>query len=395
MAERTPAERLPGVLWPMMFGNVVIGTGVMVVAGLLNEVRHDLAVSVSTAGHLIGWAALVVCVGAPVVAASVTRWDRRHLLVGCLYWYGLWHALGALAPHFEALLATRMLAMLAAAAFTPQAAACIGQLVPAEQRGRAITFVFLGWSVASVLGTPLGAWVGGQAGWRWTFGLMAVLSLAGALWLQRRMPRGVVPPSLSRQDWARTLTSAPLMLALSVTVTFAAGQFVVLSYLAPFVAEQHGLGPNGLSGLLLVYGAFGFVGNALLSRHIDRLRPHRAVGLAIASMALGLTALALWPHSAMLWPAMVAWGLGVFASNSAQQARLVGLAPSLASASIALNTSAMYAGQALGATIGAALIARQGLGALPGAGAALLVLALALSTSAAAWARRHPGPSAS
>ena len=70
-----------------------------------------------------------------------------------------------------------MLAVIPPAIFTPQAAACVGLLVPAAQRGRAITFVFLGWSVASVLGMPLSAWIGGLFGWRWAFALVAVLAL--------------------------------------------------------------------------------------------------------------------------------------------------------------------------------------------------------------------------
>jgi predicted MFS family arabinose efflux permease len=90
--------------------------------------------------------------------------------------------------------------------------------------------------------------------------------------------------------------------------------------------------------------------------------------------------------------ALVPWGLGVFASNSAQQARLVGQAPWLASASIALNTSALYAGQALGATVGAAVIVHQGLVALPHVGLVGMLLAMALSLLATRYARLHPLP---
>lgn len=148
----------------MMFGNVVIGMGVMVVAGLLNDIRDDFAVSVSTAGHLIGYGAAAVCLGAPLLAAVVSRWDRRRLLIGSLLWYALFHALATVAANFEQLLWWRVVGLISAAVFTPQAAACIGALVPAPQRGRAITFVFLGWSVASVLGNPVGAWIGGTLG---------------------------------------------------------------------------------------------------------------------------------------------------------------------------------------------------------------------------------------
>ncbi len=390
MARAEAAPRLPAVLWPLMFGNVVIGMGVMVVAGLLNEIRDSLQVSISTAGQLISASALLVCLGAPLLAMLVGRWDRRRLLVGSLVWCAFFHALAALATGFDQLLATRVLAMLSAAVFTPQAAACIGLLVPAQQRGRAITFVFLGWSVASVLGTPLGAWIGGTFGWRWTMGLMAVLSVIAAVWLQLRMPAKVVPPPLSASAWRQTLLSPTLMLTLSITVVSAAGQFIFFSYMAPYVAERFGQGATGLSSLLLVYGLCGFVGNAAVSRWIDRMGPARAMGWALGGIATGMGLVSLTGSFSAMVLAIVPWGLGVFASNSSQQARLLQLSPVLAPASIALNTSAMYAGQAIGASSGGWLILHQGLGSLPLAGSAVLVFALGLSLWASRQARRHP-----
>jgi len=383
-------QRLPAVLWPLMFGNVVIGMGVMVVAGLLDEIRSGMDVSITTAGQLISASALLVSVGAPVLAMLVGQWDRRQLLVGSLLWYALFHALAALASGFDTLLASRVLAMASAAVFTPQAAACIGLLVPEQQRGRAITFVFLGWSVASVLGTPLGAWIGGTFGWRWTMGLLALLSLIGALWLQKRMPRGVVPPPLSASAWRQTLLSPTMLLTLSITVVSAGGQFVLLSYLAPYVVERFGLGATALSGLLLVYGLCGFIGNAAVSRWIDRIGPSGAMAWALGSIALGLGLVSVTSSFQAMVLAIIPWGLGVFASNSSQQARLVNLSPVLAPASIALNTSAMYAGQAIGAGGGGWLIQTVGITSLPMAGCIGLLCALGLSFWADRQARRRP-----
>ncbi|WP_090141804.1 MFS transporter [Limnohabitans sp. DM1] len=188
--------------------------------------------------------ALVVCLGAPFLAAWVAGWDRKKLLSWSLVWYGLWHALAALAPGFSSLLACRVLAMLAAAVFTPQAASCIALLVHEHQRGRAITFVFLGWSVTSVNGSPLGAWIGGVWGWRWSMALIAALPLLGAAWLWRHMPERVVPTALSAAAWLQTLSSRPLMVTLSVTVMSGAGQIILFSYLAPYVTERFATSPG-------------------------------------------------------------------------------------------------------------------------------------------------------
>ncbi len=381
------APVLPGVLWALLFGNFVIGTGVMVVPGTLNDISTSLHVSVPVAGQLISAGALLMCVGAPLFAAVVAGWDRRRLLALSMVWYGLAHLACTLMPSFATLMPMRVLAVISPAIFTPQAAACVGLLVPAEQRGRAITFVFLGWSVASVLGMPLGALIGGTWGWRVAFSLVGGLSLVSALWVWRAMPDGIKPPALTLGAWKETLRSPALMLCIAVTVLYSAGQFVLFSYFAPYYKARLGATPTELGLFFMWFGAFGFLGNVLMSRNIDRVGASRAVMLGVASMALSLL---LWPlGSSLVLAALIAvpWALGCFSSNSAQQARLVGIAPSLAAGSIALNTSAMYAGQAFGAASGGWLIAGGQMALLSWAGLAGLLLAMGVSW----WASRLAG----
>ena len=221
--------------------------------------------------------------------------------------------------------------------------------------------------------------------------MITVLSLISAAWVWRTLPDGVRPPALSREAWGRTFASRPLMLCIAVTVLYAAGQFVLLYYLAPFFRQTLNASAAVTSLLFMCFGAFGFLGNVLMSRHIDRIGADRAVLISVALMAVGFIA---WPLASisLLLAAMVLvpWGLGCFASNSAQQARLVGLAPTLASASIALNSSALYAGQAIGAAGGGWLILNAGFGVLHWAGLAALLAAMALSVLAARAARQAP-----
>lgn len=347
---------LPRALWALLLGNFVIGTGVMVVPGTLNDISTSLGVSVPQAGMLITAGAILMGLSAPVLATLVAGWDRRRLLVGSLLWYGVLLAACALAPDYGALLPLRVLAMVAPAVFTPQAAASVGLMVPSERRGQAITFVFLGWSVASVMGMPLSAWVGGTLGWRWAFGGVAAGALVCGWWLWRVMPDGIRPAALSRQDWGKVLGSAPLALVMVVTLLSAFGQFTLFSYLAPYMKQVLSVEATTLSLMFLWFGVFGLMGNVTLTRHIDQLGAPRAVLLTLGLMAL--TQL-LWPLGTSVWAmglVVVPWALGCFSANSAQQARLVGLSPQLAPATVALNTSAMYAGQALGAALGGWMI---------------------------------------
>jgi predicted MFS family arabinose efflux permease len=380
---------LPAVLWPLLFGNFVIGSGVMVVAGTLNEISDSLRVSVPTAGQLISAGALLMCLGAPLLAAVVAGWDRRRLLALSMVWYGALHLACTVAPNFSALLPLRVLAMIAPAIFTPQAAACVGLLVPPQQRGRAITFIFLGWSIASVLGMPLGAFIGGLYGWQSAFALVGILSLASAWWVWRTMPDGVKPPALSAAAWSKTFRSRALMICIGVTVLYSAGQFVLFSYLAPYYKYKIGITPGELSLLLMWFGAFGFLGNMTMSRYIDRIGPSRAVMAGIVLMAISLL---IWPLGTSLFLAAfvaIPWALGCFSSNSAQQARLVGIAPELAAGSIALNTSAMYGGQAIGAASGGWLIGLGGMDTLHWAGFGGLLLAMAASALATRYQATH------
>ena len=386
---QTPTPALPRALWALMLGNFVIGTGVMVVPGTLNELSTSLGVSIPQAGLLITAGAILMGLGAPLFAGIVAGWDRRRLLTLALLWYALLMALSALAPGYASLLPLRVLTMIAPAIFTPQAAACVGLLVPESQRGKAITFVFLGWSVASVLGMPLSAWIGGLLGWRWAFGLVALLALLVAGWVWRAMPDGIRPAALSRQAWAQTLGSPVLMLAVGVTLLSSFGQFTLFSYFAPYHQQVLGLSAGLLALLFLWFGAFGLLGNVLVSHHIDRLGAPRAVFITLAGMALSLL---LWPLGASVWwiqaLVLIPWALGCFSANSAQQARLVHMAPALAPATVALNTSAIYAGQALGAALGGGLIAQGLMQQLHWVGLALMLAAMALSWQAARVQKR-------
>ncbi len=388
---RAAARRAtPGLWWVLLAGNFVIGCGVMVAAGSLNDLTRDLRVSVALGGQLLAVAAMVMALGAPLLAAFVGGIDRRRLLTASLAWYAVGHALAALMPDYATLLPVRALSVLSAAAFTPQAAAALGVMTAPAERGRAITFIFLGWSLASVVGLPLVSWVAETAGWRWAFGLVAAMSapVAWAVW--RAMPDGVRPARLSLAQWASVFGNPVLMAIVAVTAFSSAGQFTLFSYFAPYARQVLDAGPGQTSALFGVFGLFGLLGNLLLTRHIDRLGPARCVALGLASMAF---ALAVWPWAgsvAAVALVMVPWAMGTFSSNSAQQARLGAAAPALAPALLALNTSAIYAGQALGAAGGGALFAASGWRWLSAAALLWMLAALAASLWAARRARQAP-----
>jgi predicted MFS family arabinose efflux permease len=377
-------------LWSLTLGNFAIGTGVMIVPGMLNDLSAGLAVSPAAIGMLISVFAMTICIGGPFLASWTSAIDRRKLLTASLLLYAVMHLLAAVAPGYNTLLAVRMVTAVGAALFTAQAAATAGLMVPPETRGKAIGLVFLGWSIAAVVGTPLGAWLGAHIGWRPTMGLVGLVSalFAAGVWLQ--IPDKLFVAPMDRAAWKSLLTNTPLLLAISVTAIQALGMFSLFSYMALLLKDFIDATPNVISLVFLCFGATGVIGNVLGARMMDRIGPTR-VGLA--AMACMLAALVSWPLTRGSLPVTIlltlVWGLGCFAVNSAQQARLVAMAPALASASVALNSSAIYLGQAAGAFIGGVIVTTRGTGDLSKFGAVPMGLAMLVSLLAANLVRRR------
>jgi DHA1 family inner membrane transport protein len=370
--------------WALLSGNFVIGCGVMVVGGTLNDLTHSLAISVTQGGHLIAIAALMMGIGAPLLAAAVSRIDRRKLLTWAMLWYALGHTLCALAPDYDWLWPVRAFTVLAAAVFTPQAAATVGFMSTPAHRGRSITFVFMGWSVASVAGMPIASWIGERMGWRVSMMLVAAGALVAAWMLHRSLPAGIRPPALSLRAWRKVFRSPLLMAVVLVTACQSAGQFTVLAFAAPYYKHDFGANPEQISLMFAWFGGLALAGNLLLNRLIDRVGAAPAVTLTLGLMALSLL---IWPLGTnLIWLSVVVvpWAVSGFATNSGQQARLGGLSPRLAPALMALNTSAIYLGHALGASGGGWVLAQQGYAQLHWLGLAWMLVAWGLSW----WAMR-------
>ncbi len=363
-----------------LFGNFVIGTGVMLVPGLLIVLSTDLGATVPQTALLITIAAIGMCIGSPVLATLTSRVDRRTLLTGSIGLYAVGHALCAFAPNLTMLIIVRSVTMMGAAVFTPQAAATLGLVIAPERRGAAITGIFLGWSVASVFGSPAAAWLGAHIGWRSTFVVFSAICVVGVIWVWRVVPSGLHGASLSRDAWLRVLKHPALIAILLVTAASASGQFTTFAYIAPFIGFLLDSSPNTLSLALIMFGAAGIVGNLWASRRIGRAGAASNVAISLMSMCIGMVVLAVagsWLIAFVV--GTLAWGAGIFANNSSQQARLVMASPELSGASIALNTSMIYLGQAVGTTVGGAVIASAGYRWLPVCGAVVLAGAMMLS----------------
>ncbi|WP_420807634.1 MFS transporter, partial [Bradyrhizobium valentinum] len=149
----------------LMLGNVVIGCSVLAPAGMLGELSSGLDVSIRTAGLLITFGAIMLCIGSPVTAWLTSRIERRTLLTVTLAVLALTNFASALAPDYTSLLIIRLVMLAVGALYTPQAAGTAALIVPEQKRGSTIAYIFLGWSLAAAVGLPLITFIASRYGW--------------------------------------------------------------------------------------------------------------------------------------------------------------------------------------------------------------------------------------
>ena len=375
---------MPASLVALCFGNFIIGTGTLIVPGMLPVLAEGLGMTLPVAGQLISAFAFTVCVSAPLLAGATSRFDRRKLLASMQLLYVFGHLAAALLDDFVPMLLVRVVTSFGAALFTAQAAATAALLVPPAQRGRAIAFVFVGWSISSVIGVSLGAYVAHTLGWRTGFALVALGALVGAALVWRFVPAGLKVQPVDARMWREILGNRTLLAVIAVTALQSAPQFVILAYIVPATTAFLEVSPAVLGLILAGFGLVGVLGNVLSARFVDRAGAANIVMWALFSM---LASHLLWPWSAgspaLYLLVLFLWGLGSFSANSAQQARLASLAPQQTSVSVALNTSALYLGQAAGPAIGGGVLHHvfgiAGYQALAWVSVPLFVAAIALS----------------
>jgi DHA1 family inner membrane transport protein len=346
-------------LFALLLGNFATGLAVLAPAGMISVLAKDLNVTIREAGFLVTAGAVMLCVGSPLMAWVTTRIDRRTLLTSVLLITALCHGLSALAPDFWTLLAARVVMLAAAAVYTPQAANAVALLVEPERRASSISIIFLGWSLAVAAGLP-GISLGSQhIGWREVHAFCCAITLAAGVLNYMSLRPGLLGEPLSLQSWLDVARNPLMMLLLAITALHTSGQFALLTYIDPLTRMRTGAGAELIALLFSLFGICGFVGNVIAARLAGSIGALKTSVIFMCSLLVGI---AFWALGSALIATILAsvafWGLGFAAFNSLQQARLVAAGPHLSSATVALNTSALYVGQAVGSALGGLLFAR-------------------------------------
>ncbi|WP_327292793.1 MFS transporter [Streptomyces sp. NBC_01198] len=368
-----------------------IGTTEFMMMGLLPDVADDLGTSVPTAGYLVSAYALGVVVGAPLLTGLGARIPRKRMLLLLMALFTVGNAASAVAPGYGTLLAGRFLAGLPHGAFFGVGAVVAARLVAEDRRARAVAAMFLGLTIANIVGVPAATLLGQNLGWRATFLVVTVIGLLSLAALALLVPQQPEEEHGGVRQELQALREPQVLLGLLTAVFGFAGVFAVYSYLASMMTEVTGYADATVTVLLALFGIGMTLGALAAGWLTDRaLRPTLYGSLAALAVVLvgfhyAAQSKATAPVAVLVLGAvgfMTTTPLQMLVMNKARRA------PTLASAS---NHSAFNLANAGGAWLGGAAIAAGWGWTSPAlVGAALTVVGLAVAVTAGVLDRGAP-----
>ncbi|MFS2125522.1 MFS transporter [Pseudomonas sp. Pseusp97] len=344
------------VLFALAVGGFAIGTTEFATMSLLPYFAPALGIDAPTAGHVISAYALGVVVGAPLLAVLGARLPRRTLLVLLMALFALGNGLSALAPTYHWMLLFRFISGLPHGAYFGIAALVAASIVPPHRRTVAVGRMFLGLTVATIIGVPLANWLSQAVGWRWSFALVAALGVLTMICVRLLAPYSPAEPDSSPLRELGALRRGQVWLTLGIGAIGFGGLFAVYTYLADILGAVTHVSPSIVPLVMAVFGIGMTLGNLFIPVLADRAVMPTAGGLLVWSAVV----LAIFPFTAgNIWTISICVFFVGFggALGTVLQTRLMDVAEDAQGLAAALNHSAFNFANALGPYLGGLALA--------------------------------------
>ena len=359
-------------------------TAEMVPVGALPAIASDLRVSEAVVGTLLASYALVAAVTTVPLVRWTAHWPRRRTLMLTLVCLTLSQLISALAPDFAVLAGGRVLCALTHGLMWSIIAPIGARLVPATHTGRATTAVYVGTTLALVVGNPLTAAMSALWGWRLAVVVVTVAATVVTIAAWMTLPPMVL--SSEEVDTARTHKrhhrNSRLVILSVLTLIGVTGHFISYTFIVVIIRDVVGVHGAHLAWLLAGFGGAGLLGMAVMARPLDRF-PKAAVVGCLAALAVAfaaLTALASGRPGVTTivvgTAAIVLWGAASTALPPMLQAAAMRTAPDDPDGASGLYVTAFQVGIMAGSLSGGLLYEQVGLAAMIAASTALVVVAL-------------------
>ncbi|HCD14929.1 MFS transporter [Shewanella chilikensis] len=339
----------------LALGMFSIGTASFVMAGLLPEMAASFNISVGDAASMIAAFAVAYALMLPIAATLMVNLPYKPILVVGMSILAVGHVVSALAPNLEAAIAGRALGGLGGALFMPIAGAAATAIVAQEHWGRSLAIITAGLSASTAIGAPVGIALSTSFG-DWRLGMWLVAALAGAAAIGLGTLLAPIPkPDAKRMvgDLLASVAKPAVLGVLGTTLFLMIGSYIVHTYASVILMPATNGRGETLALLMAAWGVAATIGTFTAGRLTDRwgARPIIVGGLMVLSLNFLLLPVLTYSPFISVLPLAV-WGGIAWSCLVPLQHQLVKAAPSSASIVLGLNTSAIYLGVSLSASIG-------------------------------------------
>lgn len=232
----------------------VLGTSEFVMVGLLTEVASDMKISISIAGSLVSAFALSFAIGTPIFTALFSRFSKRPLILALIGVFIIGNMITAISGSYGLLLISRVITAVVTGVLIALAMAVASETLPPEKRGPVISIIFTGFTVASVLGVPLGTFIGQWGGWHMSYWFTTLLGMVSLIASSATIPRGLKGARSSLINQLRLFTYPRIVLAFFIPAFSIAATYSVYTYLAPMLQDVLFVPARYISLVFLLYG---------------------------------------------------------------------------------------------------------------------------------------------
>lgn len=377
---------LPVVI--LIASSFMLGMSEFIVVGILPNIAADLKISEVTVGNLVSLFAFVYAPVTPLGSALSARFPRfaTHLTLIGIFLAG--NLLCAFAPNYAVLVVARIMIALVSGTLVAVAMTYAPDVTTDKFRTKFIAWVFSGFSIASVVGVPVGTWVANTFGWRWAFHIINVLTIVLIVGMVVALPRNSHIVKIGFLPQFRLFFDRRIQLGVLTVVFGAAASYVFYTYLTPIMRDEVHVPEQYLSVGLVIFGAACLWSNlyggklADRGRGVEPLTHIRPIYCAHAVLMASLVVAHWVPvYGALL---LVVLGMFMYLQNSASQVLYMDVAsqshPGSLNLAASLNSMSFNIGIALGSAVGGLVNGHFGLTWLGPVGALFLLCAIATTT---------------
>lgn len=347
---------MPFAIFMLTFSAFGIGTSEYIIMGLLSEIAEDLNITIPQAGSLVTMYAMGVVVGGPLLAILTMKLSRKTtlLFLMCMFIFG--NILCAIAPNYHFLMIARILAALCHGTFFGIASVAAAGMVKENKRSQAIALVFMGVSLANILGVPVGTHIGEMFGWRATFWLVSAIGVLSVFALLKSIPNDLPMPSGDIIGEFKILRHRRVFIPLLLSVLTSASLFTIFTYIDPILQRVSMVDKNTVIKILFWIGAGLSIGTLTGGKLGDKSLIKSLISIMILILITQIIMLYVNTKVIPMIATLFVWSITGFAVCPMLQSLVVEQAKGAPNLASTFNQSSFNLGNAIGAKYGGLLI---------------------------------------